>query len=513
MKKNIATFGSLIFMFTFYIIGVALAARYLSIQFLWVLLAQELACIAFAFYIMINKNRRMETKIRWATFIIFVPFFGIASYFFFGRVYRYSATKIYKYKNFHNFGNKTKEEIFEEILPIMDGEIPEYKRAFMMGLNEQSDLIYKNTKTEFFKNGTEAWISIFNDINNAKEYVLMNMYIIKDGELYRNFVQLVRNKIAQGVRFYFIFDFIGSYGTFTYKHQKELQMMGVYLLPFSPLPMPFLDWTTNYRDHRKDLSIDGKIGYTGGINLGDEYINLSKSFGYWNDSMVRLTGEAVQGIEKIFASDWKFSQKGKENIVDFEPNVGNLTIKETTHNDLVQVISAGPNHASPIHLDLLLNLIGSAQKRIWLSTPYFVPPVELIKAIGSAAKSGIDVRLVLPGMSDQPMMLEVSKRWTDELYAAGVKIYSMHNIFNHTKAFIFDDEISFTGTTNMDFRALFSDQQTMLLVKSKEFNQQIEQRFEADFASSFLYNFAPSREHKYFVRFIVSIYNIISPLL
>ncbi|ATZ18493.1 cardiolipin synthetase [Williamsoniiplasma somnilux] len=513
MRRQVASFGSLLFMFSFYVIAVSLLAYFLSTQFLWILLGVEILSIFFAFYVMINKKRRMETRIRWSIFIVFFPILGIGSYVYFGRMYHYDTVKDYKYKNFSDFGNKTKDQMFDHVLPVMNEDIPEYKRAFMMGLNEQSDLIYKNTSVSFLPNGTDAWVSIFNDISSAKNYILINLYIIEDGELCRNFVQALKNKIEEGVRVYIIYDFAGSYAKFDLKVQKELKMMGAHLVPFSPIVMPFVDWKANYRDHRKDFSIDGRIGYTGGINLSDEYINMSKKYGYWNDSMVRVVGEAVQGIEKIFASDWKFIKKGKEKITDWEPEVGKLHPKKNNNKDLIQIVSSGPNHASPLHLDLLLNLIGSAQKRIWLSTPYFVPPIELIKAISSAAKSGIDVRLVLPGMSDKFMLLDVSKKWTDELYESGVKVYSMNNIFNHTKAFLFDDEICFTGTTNMDFRALFTDQQTMLLVKSKEFNSQLENRFIDDFKTSFLYNFKPSREHKWFTRLIVNIYNIISPLL
>jgi len=145
---------------------------------------------------------------------------------------------------------------------------------------------------------------------------------------------------------------------------------------------------------------------------------------------------------------------------------------------IVQVVACGPNHNSSSHLDILLNLIASAQKRIWLSTPYFVPPNELIVELASAAKSGIDVRLVLPGVTDKFLLLDVSKKHTDLLFDSGVKIYTMNNVFNHTKAYLVDDEMSFVGSTNLDYRALFSDQQTMGLVYSCEFNQELTQRFE-----------------------------------
>lgn len=512
MKKHLAAIGSLIFLFSIYIILITVGSTLLSIHFLWILLIVEILCIIWSFVVLINKKRRLETKVRWAVFIIFVPIFGIGSYFLFGRVYHYKTTVDYKYKNFADFreGEKLKT-LNEEIIPLIEEDIPEYKRAFMMGLNQQSDLIYQNTRTEFLPNGNIAWSRIFEDLMQAKEYILINMYIVDDGELYRNLVQILKGRLKKGVRVYFLYDFFGAYGKFSRKMREELIEAGAEVIPFSPVKMPFLNWTINYRDHRKDISIDGQIGYTGGINLADEYVNLSKVFGFWNDAMIRIQGDAVQGIEKIFVSDWRFYTK--KLLIDLEPKIGLPMSYQNDNHELVQVVSSGPNHATPMHLDLMLNLINSAQRRIWLSSPYFVPPVEMIKSLASAARSGIDVRLLLPGLSDKKFLLDVSKNWAGDLYDAGVKIYCINNTFNHTKMFLFDDEISFLGSTNLDFRAFFSDQQTMVLIKSQPFNQVLNDKFISDFELSFLYNFNPKTEHNKPYRLLVKGMNIIGPLL
>lgn len=161
----------------------------------------------------------------------------------------------------------------------------------------------------------------------------------------------------------------------------------------------------------------------------------------------------------------------------------------------------------------MLNLINSAQRRIWLSTPYFVPPGELIKALAAAAWSGIDVRLLLPGKTDKKYLLNVSRFWTKELFDAGVKIYTLNRTFNHAKQFLFDDEIAFVGSTNIDYRAYFSDQQTMALVKSRRFNQQLVKNFEYDFKISTLYTTKPLSHHSWINHVRVWALNMVAPIL
>ncbi|PPE06041.1 cardiolipin synthase [Williamsoniiplasma lucivorax] len=513
MKKSLVAFGSLIFMFSSLIIFIVTLTIFLSVQMLWILFVLEIISIIWSFVVLMNQKRRIETRLRWALFITFVPVIGIGSYVFFGRVYKYKSAGEYKYKNFADFKPTSKELIKNEIIdPIIEKETPQFKRAFMMPLNQQNEVIYKNSNSTFFGNGAQVWPQIFKDISQAQEYILINMYIIADGELLKNLINLLKVKRDEGVNVYIIYDFIGSYTRFSNKSIQELKNMGVNIIPFSLVRFPFVKWTANYRDHRKDFSIDGKIGYVGGANIADEYINKSEQFGYWNDAMVRIVGEGVQGIEKVFVSDWMFITK--KSIIEIEPNIGKKRIaKINESNNLAQIVTTGPNHDSPMHFDLLLNLIQSAQKRIWLSTPYFVPPIEMIKAIASAAKSGIDVRLVLPGISDKKFLLDISRKWTDDLFKAGVKIYSMNNVFNHTKGFLFDDEITFVGSTNLDYRAFFSDQQTMALIKSREFSNQIKTKFEKDFELSELYIEQPSKKWNRFYKAWIMTLNVIEPLL
>lgn len=513
MKKNVATFVSLLFMFSLIILTIVLLSIFLSKDFLYLLLGFEVVAVILAFAVGMQERRRLDVKIRWVLFIVLVPVIGLFSYIFFGREYKYSVDDKYKYLNFKHHTRAKQKEIIDRAGEILTPN-RQFARSFLIANNEQGDLPYNQSSAELQFNASEAWIKILRDLDKATDYILINYYIIEEGELYKNLTKLLIQKAQMGVKVYLIFDFIGCYGKLTYKEQIRLTKAGIKITPYSKLNLPFLSWKANYRTHRKDLIIDGVIGYYGGSNIADQYVNRDPKFGFWHDEQVRVVGDAVQGLEKIFVSDWAYCT-GKD-LTKQIPSLGEIRkipSKLKENNEIVQVVACGPNHSSSAHLDILMSMIGSAQKRIWLSTPYFVPPIELIVQLASAAKSGIDVRLVLPGMTDKFLLLDVSKKHTDLLFDSGVKIYTMNEVFNHTKAYLVDDELSFVGSTNLDYRALFSDQQTMGLVYSANFNTQLARRFEWDFSVAYKYNQKPSQEHNFLVRGLILLVNWAAPLL
>ncbi|MDP4040639.1 cardiolipin synthase [Mycoplasma mycoides] len=509
MKKPIITVLSLIFMFGLTIFGLLLLNIYF---FNWPLIGFgifHLLAIIWAFIVLADKKRRFETRIRWFCFIVCIPIIGVLSYLFFGRSYKYKITKNYK---FLEIKNKHSENELEQIDQILTNQIPQFKRAFKTASISQTNNIFLNTKVEFLENGNQLFLNLFKDIKNAKHYILLNFYIFKDGKLLDELTNLLIKKLKENVKVYIIYDFAGSYTLFEEAKIKLLEY-GCQIVCYAPIRFPFIKWTANYRDHRKDIIIDNKIGYIGGINIGDEYINLDNKFGYWNDCSLKITGNAVSEIQRIFISDYDFYKPSfKKNSIKQDLDLDNVySVK--CKDQLVQIVSSGPNHEEPLHLSIFINLINSAQKRIWISTPYFIPPQEIRTALINAANSKLDVRILIPGLTDKAFLLDQTKQWTRELYKAGVKIYSINNVFNHNKTYLFDDEITFIGSTNLDFRALFADQQTMGLIYSKSLNKTISNKFEQDFKNSYLYDHLPNKNINWFRKIVIKIYNIIQPLL
>ncbi|WP_027875533.1 cardiolipin synthase [Mesoplasma chauliocola] len=479
---------------------------------LFISLTHLFSCV-WAIIVLCNRKRRIETRIRWMLFIVLAPFFGIVSYAFLGRVYKYRKNKNYLYnKNTASLLQpKTQYDLVN--LKSIEKENPEFKRAFMMSFEKQRESIYSNTLIKYLASGNIYFSNLLNDINQAKEYILINCYIIAEGEVLEKITDLLIKKIEEGIRVYIIYDFLGCYGKFT-KSKKRLIQEGAHLVAYSPIHFPFVKWNANYRDHRKDISIDGKIGYIGGINISDEYINKSGTFGFWNDSAIKIIGEAVQEIELIFKRDWNFYMTKKERKIEkLELKVGSFNHENIKTPDFIQIISDGPNHESPMCLEVMLNLIHSAQNRIWIKSPYFIPPPEIINALCNAASTGLDVRVLLPGKSDKFLLLEVSKHWTKKMFENGVKIYSMNDTFVHEKSYVFDDEIVFSGSSNLDYRALFCDQQTMALIKSKDTNTIVSKKMLNDMKKSFEYKFIPNKDLPILKRAVVKIYNVMAPLL
>ncbi|AVN60622.1 cardiolipin synthase [Mesoplasma entomophilum] len=483
------------------------------LPFIFFISITHLFSMGWAIVVLCNRKRRIETRIRWALFIILIPFFGIISYLFLGRVYKYKKNKNYLYNKNSVSALQAKTQYDIENLKAIEKENPEFKRSFMMTFEQQKESIYTNTEIKYLQSGNEYFANLLNDINTAKEYILINCYIISEGEFLEKLTNLLIQKMQQGIRVYIIYDFLGSYGRFT-KSKKRLLQEGANIIAYSPIHFPFVKWNANYRDHRKDISIDGKIGYLGGINMSDEYINKSGVFGFWNDSAIRMVGESVQEIESIFKKDWNFYAGKKQNKIEkLEPMFGKVNRTRFSTNEFIQIVSDGPNHERPICLELLLNLIHSAQNRIWLKSPYFIPPPEIINALCNAASTGLDVRILLPGRSDKFLLLEVSKQWTKKMFENGVKIYSMNDTFIHEKTYIFDDSISFTGSSNLDYRALFCDQQTMALIKSNRLNEDITKKMIHDMEKSFEYKFMPNKDLSIWKKIVVKAYNIMAPLL
>ncbi|PPE04754.1 cardiolipin synthetase [Entomoplasma ellychniae] len=515
MKKPIVVTSSLICIFlTAFLLylGLNVGLTFLfktPITLISVLVSTHILAILWSFVILGNKKRRIETRIRWTIYICLVPFFGIVSYLFFGRPYKYKKNKLYKYKN-DKHSNFMDIQNSLENLSDLTKQSPQFKRAFISSLKQQNQNIYKNFKVDFLKNGNDYVQTLLSELKKAKRYILINMFIIEESEFLDRVSEILIKKLKEGVEVYIIYDFLGCYNQFR-NTKKKLKLAGAKMLGYSPVHFPFIVWKANYRNHRKDIVIDGFYGFVGGINIGDGYCNIGSKFGYWNDSAYKISGEVVKEIENIFIRDWNFYSKKK---------IDNLFLKTIFHEkiennpkEFIQVVANGPNHPRSTHLDVLLSLINSAQKSIWIKTPYFIPPPELLDALCLAANSGLDVRLMIPGKTDKFMILDVSKNRTKKLFESKGKIYSLNNTFLHEKTFIFDDSISFVGTTNLDYRALFSDQQTMVLVKSEELNKKLKNKMEHDFNIAYKYSKVPLKHAKPLKRLIIKIFNAIAPIL
>ena len=309
--------------------------------------------------------------------------------------------------------------------------------------------VYGNTNTKFYPLGDVCHEDILSALEAAEKYIFIEYFIIEEGVLWNSVLEILRKKAASGVEVRIIYDDIGSIFTLPGDYPKRMEKLGIKCRVFNRI-VPIISLRQNNRDHRKYMIIDGKVAFTGGINMADEYINAKERFGHWKDSAIRLEGDAVWSMTVSFLTMWDFTASQEERLSLFRP--------EPAHGGAegyVQPYHDCPWDNEPVGQTVYLNLINRAKKYVYITTPYLVIDYSLNMALTSAAKSGVDVRIITPHIPDKKTVFEVTRAYYKELLAAGVKIYEYEPGFIHSKNFVVDDRYATVGTVNMDYRSMF----------------------------------------------------------
>ena len=348
-------------------------------------------------------------------------------------------------------------------LRIQSNEVKEQLKTCSSVAYKQSNYIsniasypvYKEHTSKYYKVGQDMYADMLEDLKNAKEFIFLEFFIMQPGIMFDSIVDVLEQKAKEGVQIRLIYDDLGCIKNFPPKYYKVLQKKGIHCACFNPF-RPFLSIIMNNRDHRKILVIDGKVAYTGGVNLADEYINEVQRFGYWKDAGVRLTGDCVWSFTTMFLEMWSFITKGKEDYTRFlvtgNPCDNNQT---NTAEGFVQPYADCPLDKKYISEAVYLNLINHAEKYIYIFTPYLIIGTELATALINAASSGVDVRIVTPEIPDKKLVYLLTQANYEPLIRGGVKIYQYKPGFIHSKCFVVDDEYASVGSVNMDFRSLY----------------------------------------------------------
>lgn len=506
MRKRVNLFLSLILYIAFISGIVFLIFNY--INYSWIILVIIITVTILTGMIIFITNRVENVKLSWIMVTLCLPILGIFLYWIFGRPYRYRK-KQKAFLKLNNYFYEQEDWSFSKIAlnPEISNLDSDMASLFRYTTRICHRPFYKNTNVQILNSGPKKFNQLFEDLSNAKNYIFINYFIIAEGELLEVMLEVLKARIAVGVKVYIIYDAVGSYFTLSKYKIWKIKKIGINFHKFSPIRLPFMTGTYNFRNHRKDIVIDGMIGYAGGINLADNYVHLSAKYGFWRDTQIRIVGEAVKSIDLIFRQDWHFIT-GK--IIDITADTSEVKIK---NNVIVQVIDDGPVTKETIQKDLFIRFISSAKTRVWISTPYLIPTSDLITALRNSAYSGIDVRLTLPGITDKFLSLDMSRTYYDSLIEAGVKIYEYNSVFNHSKSGIFDDHITIIGSTNLDYRSLYSDHQTLVLVYDKKTNNDLKIQFEKDFSHSTLIKINPLMKRNIFYRCVfLLLFRILAPL-
>ena len=330
---------------------------------------------------------------------------------------------------------------------------------------------------ELLIDGEATFRSIFEGIDAARDYVLVQFYIVRDDDLGRELQARLLNKAKEGVTVYFVYDEIGSMGL-PESYVDTLRAAGAKMLPFHSRKGSGNRFQLNFRNHRKTVIVDGHTAWIGGHNVGDEYLGRDPAFGHWRDTHVKLRGPAVLAAQLAFVEDWRWAADETPSGLSWEPHVS----PDGSANALV--IASGPADEVETASLLFMQAINAATERIWIASPYFVPDDAIVQSLQLAALRGVDVRILIPEKADSELVKLAAYSYFDELESIGVRFYRYGDGFLHEKAILIDTGAATIGTANFDNRSFRLNFEITVIIADPVFAGAVESMFEQDFAAS-----------------------------
>lgn len=399
----------------------------------------------------INKNTDPEYKIPWVIVILILPLVGPLIYccFYNRRMSRGEARFL---RNVFGLLRQPDSERNNSLIRLAEKDPGAAGKAHAIMNDDPLASLYTGTDSTFFQTGEKYFASLISDLECAEKYIFLEYFIIDEGELWNSVHDILVDKARQGLDVRLIYDDIGCMKTLPSYYEKELRREGIRTYRFNRVS-PKISPVHQNRDHRKICVIDGQIGYTGGVNIADEYNNTVVRFGYWKDGGIRLHGSAVEGLLKLFLSHWDYTSR---TVSDSEYLISAVAPSEQADGGYYIPFGSGPApiYKRSVGKNAFLNLINQASKYIYITTPYLVVDYDLTTALCNAALRGVDVRIVTPGVADKRMIKLMTKSSYPYLIDAGVKIYEFRPGFIHEKSFVTDDDYAVIGTINFDYRSL-----------------------------------------------------------
>ena len=405
----------------------------------------------FVLYI-VTKRDEGSYKVLWLILILAFPLPGTFLYSCFGN--QRSAKPIRKKLQRAEGEIKVYKDVCDE--EIFDKVAVDNSRlaAILKRTQKETDFpLVRNECAGYFALGEEMHKVMLEKLRQAKKFIFAEYFIVENGIMWDSMVEIMEQKVLEGVEVYFMYDDVGSISTYSHKNVKDLKRKGVKCVSFNPIT--FISGTLNYRDHRKMLVIDGEIAFSGGVNLADEYINKKKKYGHWKDIGFYVTGAAAQVYSRMFVEFWNAFSKPKDQLEMqkyFPPVPKNISDSD---DGFVLSYFDSPVKFQTFSNDLYIDLLYQSEHTAWFYTPYLMLGDHLLEAFVKAAERGVDVRIIMPGIPDKKIVYRMSRGYYRTLMEAGVKIYEYTPGFVHAKGCIIDGNIATVGTVNLDFRSLF----------------------------------------------------------
>lgn len=444
LRRRLIVAFILLLQLAFVFIAIFYGSRYYSI----VSSVLGLISLIVSLYILSNKSKS-AFKLTWIFLILLFPLFGGLMYVLFKMQ---SSTRRFERK---------KREISTKISPLYHTSDAAYIQA-SEALPQYSPLIrylekfagfpvYANTATEYLSPGEAKFECLLRELRKAKKYIFLEYFIIQEGVMWDSVLEILKQKVQEGVEVRVMYDDMGCFLLLPKNYAQTLASYGIKCTVFNPF-RPVFSAVQNNRDHRKIVSIDGKVAFTGGINLADEYINVHRRFGHWKDASVVLRGQAAWSMTLMFLEMWS---SAKNTVEDYSLYLPDMTPSAQSAAGFVQPYCDSPMDTENVGEQVYLQILERARDYVYICTPYLIADDNMMSALALAAKSGIDVRIITPHIPDKKIVHTTTRSYYHDLISAGVRIYEYSNGFMHSKTFVSDDRVATVGTTNLDFRSLY----------------------------------------------------------
>lgn len=425
-----------------------------------------------------RERRSIESSVAWILILTIVPPVGFVLYIVFGR--RINKVNMFKLKK--------EEDKRLKVRMVESTDFLQYTEKFESSIVKHRDMIYSlanlntspyttNNKVSIYTDGNDLFKELKYQLKNAKKYIHIEFYIFKDDKLGSEILDILIDKLSEGVEVRLLYDTVGS-RLFSKTGIERIKKAGGKVGAFFPSFLKIINFNLNFRNHRKIVVIDGHVGFVGGFNVGDEYLGKDPKFGYWRDTHTKIVGSAVNDLNLRFMMDWRYTTHEDINFTkylndDINPYNGNVGI---------QIVSSGPDLCEIDEIKYgYLKMIQKAKKYLYIQSPYLILNSSLLDAIKIACLSGVDVRIMIPSKPDHPFVYWASYSYAGELLKFGAKIYTYDkNAFLHAKTVVIDDSICSIGTANMDIRSFELNFEVNSFIYSSEIALKQKEIFEKD---------------------------------
>ncbi len=453
----------------------------------------------------LGRKDNPDYKIPWLFFVLTVPIVGFMCYFL---LYTRNLPKK-QVKRLNDIKNtKTNKDDNIEVKALQESDNLIYSQGMLLKTLATTN-IYQNTNVNYYSSGEELFAKMKDELNKAKKFIFMEYFIIEEGLFWNSLLDIIKEKVKAGVKVYILYDDIGCMMTLPGNYSKILKKDGIIGIPFSKLKGQANNEFNN-RSHRKITVIDGEVGFTGGVNIADEYINHIEKHGHWKDVGIKLEGEAVNELTRLFVNDYNINVKEKDALI-----LSNYLVNYKVENQgFVVPFGDGPKplYQRQVAKSIILSMLNQAKTSVYITTPYLIIDSDLVRAIEDTALRGIDVRIITPHIPDKKLVFKITRGYYHSLIKAGVKIYEYEPGFIHSKVYICDGRVSIIGTINLDYRSLVHHFENGVWIYNHEVIKSIEKDFIATMNKSILIE-EKMLNNGLFNRFILASLRVFTPLL